>query len=375
MKRIMVFICAGLLIFSQGVLFSQSTDSRPLIQLALLLDTSNSMDGLINQAKSQLWKIVSETGRLSRGGIKPVLQVALYEYGNDNLSARSGYIRQVCSFTTDLDLISCSLFSLSTCGGSEFCGNVINDAVWKMDWDRNPGTLKLIFIAGNEPFSQGPVSYSSACGSASRKEIIVNTIFCGDYREGVMTQWQHGADLTGGRYMNIDSDYEQVYIQAPQDERISQLNMSLNGTYLGYGASGGQKKAMQEEQDVNAAAASPEALMDRARVKSTASYSNSSWDLVDAYIAGEVALSAVSESDLPEEMRDMTDREKEEYLQALVTERAAIQAEILRLSIEREAYIARQRELNAAQSSVSTLDTAVIEAIRAEAQAKGFDLE
>ena len=30
------------------------------IMLALLLDTSNSMDGLIDQAKSQLWKIVNE---------------------------------------------------------------------------------------------------------------------------------------------------------------------------------------------------------------------------------------------------------------------------------------------------------------------------
>jgi len=30
----------------------------PTVQLALLLDTSNSMDGLIDQAKTQLWKIV-----------------------------------------------------------------------------------------------------------------------------------------------------------------------------------------------------------------------------------------------------------------------------------------------------------------------------
>jgi uncharacterized protein with von Willebrand factor type A (vWA) domain len=30
------------------------------IQLAILLDTSGSMDGLIDQAKSQLWKIVNE---------------------------------------------------------------------------------------------------------------------------------------------------------------------------------------------------------------------------------------------------------------------------------------------------------------------------
>ena len=38
---------------------AQESYSRPLIQIALLLDTSNSMDGLINQAKSQLWKDIS----------------------------------------------------------------------------------------------------------------------------------------------------------------------------------------------------------------------------------------------------------------------------------------------------------------------------
>ena len=30
---------------------------KRLVQMAILLDTSNSMDGLIEQAKSQLWKI------------------------------------------------------------------------------------------------------------------------------------------------------------------------------------------------------------------------------------------------------------------------------------------------------------------------------
>jgi len=37
---------------------------RPVVQIALLLDTSNSMDGLIHQAQTQLWKIVNEMARL-----------------------------------------------------------------------------------------------------------------------------------------------------------------------------------------------------------------------------------------------------------------------------------------------------------------------
>src|SRR6218665_3760730 len=76
------------------------------IQVALLLDTSNSMDGLIDQAKSRLWNIVNTLTTLKYEGKNPKIEIALYEYGNDGLSATSNYIRQVAPLTTDLDLIS-----------------------------------------------------------------------------------------------------------------------------------------------------------------------------------------------------------------------------------------------------------------------------
>ena len=77
------------------------------IMLALLLDTSNSMDGLIDQAKSQLWKIVNELAAAkTSNGSRPNITIALYEYGNDGLPALEGYIRQVSPFTQDLDVIS-----------------------------------------------------------------------------------------------------------------------------------------------------------------------------------------------------------------------------------------------------------------------------
>ena len=76
---------------------------RPLVQIAILLATSNSMDGLIRQAKTQLWTIVNETARCKLDGRQPRLQVALYEYGNSRLPITEGYIRQVLPFTDDLD--------------------------------------------------------------------------------------------------------------------------------------------------------------------------------------------------------------------------------------------------------------------------------
>ena len=73
-----------------------NTDPKPekkeTIKVALLLDTSNSMDGLITQAKTQLWEIVNELSYAKYGQQKPNLEIALYEYGNSGLSSREGYI-------------------------------------------------------------------------------------------------------------------------------------------------------------------------------------------------------------------------------------------------------------------------------------------
>ena len=55
------------------------------VQIALLLDTSNSMDGLIDQARTQLWKVVNTFVDARRDGEVPFVVVALYDYGNNTL--------------------------------------------------------------------------------------------------------------------------------------------------------------------------------------------------------------------------------------------------------------------------------------------------
>lgn len=104
------------------------------IQVALLLDTSSSMDGLIDQAKSRLWNIVNTLTTLKYEGKTPDIEIALYEYGNDGLSEKSNYIRQITPLSTDLDLISEKLFALRTNGGNEYCGAVIQDATKQLKW-------------------------------------------------------------------------------------------------------------------------------------------------------------------------------------------------------------------------------------------------
>src|SRR2546422_11709187 len=81
----------------------EKESKRPLVQIAILLDTSNSMDGLIEQAKSQLWKISNEFIKARQEGVAPEVQVALYEYGKSSLDRESGWIRQILPLTTELD--------------------------------------------------------------------------------------------------------------------------------------------------------------------------------------------------------------------------------------------------------------------------------
>jgi len=343
-----------------------------LVQLALLLDTSNSMDGLISQAKSQLWRIVNELSRMHKRGGDIRLQVALYEYGNNDLSPSSGYIRQVTPFTGDLDRISEALFSLDTNGGSEYCGHVIGSSLNRLRWNRSDEGLKLIFIAGNEPFNQGPVSYEVACRWASDRDIAVNTIFCGDYRNGVETYWQRGAVLGGGSYFAIDSDRMTKGIATPYDDDLMALDKRMNSTYVPYGAQGKERLARQAEQDVNAAKLSAPVAAERAVSKGSKLYQASDWDLVDAVGQKKVSVDTLDREQLPEELQGMSRKELSGYIDGKQQERRELKQQIAELSRKREAYIEQEERKTADDGS---LGSAILKNLRTQAAAKQFDFK
>ena len=363
--------------FISLVLFGDKAQSseKPLtntVQLAILLDTSNSMDGLIDQAKTQLWKIVNEMARSKRNGQTINLYVALYEYGNDGLAADEGFVRLVAPLTADLDKISEELFKLQTNGGSEYCGTVISEAVKDLDWTKNTDEYKVIFIAGNEPFTQGGIDYKDACKDAISKGIIVNTIYCGNYDEGVQTNWKNGADLADGKYINIDQNQEIVHIDTPFDDELVQLGQQLNDTYIAFGYEGDEMKMRQEEQDKNAGTLAPEVLVERTVTKGSGQYKNESWDLVDAEREGTVSVEEVPEDQLPEEMQKMNIEERKAYVEKKAKERVKIQTEINELDKKRRDFIAQKLAEN---SEENTLDAAMLKIIREQASEKNYKFE
>lgn len=343
------------------------------IMLALLLDTSNSMDGLIDQAKSQLWKIVNELSAARCGdGSRPKIKIALYEYGNDGLPASEGYIRQVSPLTDDLDLISEKLFALRTNGGNEYCGQVIKTSLNQLAWSESNADLKMIFIAGNEEFTQGSVSYRTAASLAKEKGVIINTIYCGDFNEGIRTNWKDGADLSGGSFMSIEQNSKTVYVPTPYDDRLSALNDKLNSTYVYYGSAGSYKKMQQETQDKNAESYGAANKAERTVSKSSHAYKNSTWDLVDAVKDNEKVIAEAKDDELPKEMKGMTVEQRKTYVKKKAEERKQIQAEIQALSKQRQEYIVKNTP-KAEQDAM--LDAALMRSIKTKAKTKNLSWE
>lgn len=347
---------------------SEHGPSKQYIKVALLLDTSNSMDGLIDQAKAQLWEIVNELSYARCDSDRPNLQIALYEYGNDRLNSEEGYIRQVLGFSQDLDEISKELFSLTTKGGNEYCGQVIQTSLDQLKWGSNADDLKLIFIAGNEPFTQGSVNYKDSAVNANEKDVTINTIFCGDYRTGISTNWKDGADLTNGDYMAINHNHSTVHIATPYDEEILRYNQKLNSTYVAYGRVGSKKMEMQSRQDDNAKGYSEANAVSRTVSKSSHLYKNASWDLVDAVEMEEVAVEDLKQSDLPEQLKGKSNKEIEKYVESKRKERKDIQDKIQQLNTKRKQYIAQQKD----KKEGNGLENAMIKAIKNQAKRKNY---
>ena len=373
MKQLTIFLISFLISFTilGNKAAPNSKSESNVVQIAILLDTSNSMDGLIDQAKQQLWKIVNEMAR-SKREMEPInLYVALYEYGNDNLSPDEGYVRLISPLTNDLDKISEELFNLRTNGGSEFCGTVVAEAVKDLKWTGDSNELKVIFIAGNEPFDQGNIDYRKSCKDAISQGIIINTIFCGDYDEGVETFWKNGADISDGKYMNIDQNQVIVHVDAPQDEELIELGSKLNETYIAYGYYGDDFKKRQQTQDENAGELAPNVLVERSVTKGSGQYKNESWDLVDADKEGTVNIEDIEEEQLPEEMKNMTVKERKAYVEEKAKERGKIQKRINVLSEERRKYIADKL----ADGEDHTLDAAMLKVIREQAVDKNYSFE
>lgn len=342
--------------------------TRP-IDLAICLDVSGSMEGLLNAARQNLWAVVNELATLKPA---PQLRVALLTYGCPAYDQASGWVQVDTGLTQDLDLVSQKLFALRTNGGDEYVARVVQTALDKLAWSQDPAALKLLFVAGNEAATQDPlVDFRAQCKAAISRGIVVNSIYCGGAADELAPAWREVAQLADGQFAAIEQD-RSVVITTPFDQQLADLSVVINTTYVPFGKAGSAQWANQAAQDGNAAGLNVAAAAQRCQTKGSGLYSNSQWDLVDACRDAKFVLAEVKVEDLPEAMRKMTPAQRQAYVTSQQQKRDALRQQVEALGKQRDAHVqGEMQKLEAAGKAV--FEHAVLEAVRQQAGQKGFE--
>jgi hypothetical protein len=360
-KPTIVFFLAGSVFLLMAFTAKKKKAPKPekqKIQVAILLDVSNSMDGLIEQAKAQLWNMVSVLGKAKCADVSPDVEIALYEYGRSSNDVKQGYVKQINGFINNLDSLSENLFNLTTNGGDEYCGQVIYKSLDELKWDQHKGSYKVIFIAGNEDFLQGTVKYTEGCTKAKENGVIINTIYCGDRDQGIKEHWNLGAECGTGSFTNINPNAVIENIPTPYDSTLYTLNSRLNETYIRYGELGLLREQKQKSVDEANASMNKSVFLKRASAKGQSNvYRNDSWDLVDGLEKDAKLLDKVDVKTLPEPLRNKSKTEIKKIVQENAQTRASVQKEIGTTSAKRDAYLVDERKRRAEKNKGKTLES------------------
>jgi hypothetical protein len=362
MKRTIILVL--FLALAAGSALAAKTKDTPHVDVVFVLDTTGSMGGLIEGAKLKIWAI---SNSIINGSPTPELRVGLVGYrdvGDD-------YVTRVHDLSADLDEVYANLMSFSAGGGGdtpEHVNHALHDAVEDISWSTDDSTLRIVFLVGDAPphvdYDDG-FDFNEICRAAVRKDIVINTIQCGAMTETV-EYWQQIALLGEGEYAAIPQSGGMRSIPTPMDEELSALSAKLDGTVVAFGDE--KKMALKREADEMVATMAPEAVAERAAYKSTSGRMGS-YDLIDAVESGEVELEKIEKENLPAEMRDMTDKGKEEYYAGKKAERSQLRQQITELNQKRAAFIKTKL---AEGGDTDSFDAQVLSMIRAQAVGKGI---
>src|SRR3954468_5502914 len=343
--------------------------SKPHIEVCFVLDTTGSMGGLIKGAKQKIWSIANE---MISAQPTPELKLGLIGYRDRG----DEYIVKSFSLTDDIDAIYGHLREFQAGGGGdapESVNEALAEAIHKMPWSSDNKVLKIIFLVGDAPphmdYPNGP-KYPELCREAAKKDLIINTIQCGEMAE-TKPIWQEIAKMSEGSYVGISQSGNVAVISTPMDKELSRLNGRIGATLIPYGDS---KQQAEVHAKYGAAKSAPvSAMADRLSYNSkTGKTVQGSGELVDALNEKTVKLEEIDQKQLPTELQKLDRDELQKRIAKAHNERADLQKQIVELSKKRQAYIQSENKRLAAEGKGDAFDQKVTETVYAQAAKKGI---
>ena len=316
------------------------------LELVFVLDTTGSMGGLLEGAKTKIWGIINDIMQ-KRGGQNLKVKVGLVAYRD----RQDAYLTKVTRLSENLDEVYAELSSFRAEGGGDTPEDVrsaMRDALDNVAWSKpGPRTSQIIFLVGDAPPHDDYADVPDTLSSTKRARaagMIVNTIQCGNISATTLP-WRNIAQYGGGEYFSIAQDGGVQAIATPYDVELASLGQRIGSTYLAYGSSALQKSkaAKQEALEVRISGAKAAPAAERAVNKALNSSAYDESDLIQQVENGGVSLDKLKEEELPDSLRSLDAKQRQAKLDQAIAERKALREQILRLSKQREQYLAEQR--------------------------------
>jgi len=346
-----------------------TSQSKPRIEVCFVLDTTGSMGGLIEGAKQKIWSIANE---MISAQPTPELKLGLIGYRDRG----DEYVVKSFSLTDDIDAIYGHLREFQAGGGGdapESVNEALAEAIHKMPWNSDRKVLKIIFLVGDAPphmdYANGP-KYPDLCREAAKKDLIINTIQCGEMAE-TKPIWQEIAKLSEGSYVGISQSGNVAVISTPMDKELSRLNERIGATLIPYGDS--KLQAEVHAKYAAAKSAPVSAMADRLSYNSkTGKAMQGRGELVDALNDKRLNLEEIDQKQLPTELQKLDHSELQKRIAKTRDERADLQKQIVEVSKKREAFIQSENKRLAAEGKGDAFDQKVAETLHAQAAKKGI---
>ena len=349
-------------------------DQRPKIEVVFVLDTTSSMNGMIQAAKDRIYSIATT---MASAQPAPEIKMGLVAFRDRG----DAYVTQITDLSSDLDSMYGKLMTVRAEGGGdgpESVNQALYAAVHGISWSQDPDAYRVVFLVGDAPPHMdypGEVRFPTTLAVAKSKGIIVNTIQCGQDPHTRQT-WEQIASLSEGDYFNVDQNGSAIAIATPFDAEIAKLSDALDDTRLYYGSA--SDKAKQRAKILAfgrlKADAPVAALANRAMFNMSISGEKNflgEKELVDEVATGRVDLADIEEAELPASLLLMSPAEREPAVKAQVAKRSELRTQMKELAQKRERFLEEKvAEIDDADES---LDRKIYDTVRVQGAAKGFE--
>jgi uncharacterized protein YegL len=341
--------------------------AKPVVEVAFVLDTTGSMEGLIEGAKKKIWSIATTIADANPDAELRMAIIAYRDRGDD-------YVTKVFPLTEDIQDLYGDLLRFKAEGGGDWPESVneaLDTAVTKLKWGQGAKDTRIVFLVGDAPphmdYRQDR-PYKQVIKDARSRGIIVNAVQAGN-AEDTTRVWRSIAQLGSGEFIPIPQDGGPVVvIVSPYDDEIYQLQLEIDNTVVPYGRAE-QREKVRTKLSERQAASAPSAADNSSYVLKKSKGKDAitgSGDLVSDVENGRVALEALKDGELPEGFVALPAKERAARIKALAEKRSTMAGKMAELVKKRDAFIASEAAKTPSGEVADSFDKKVEETLRAQ---------